>query len=446
MHVFCDWIEVIVPCTHFEEVLGGYKIKHDSDGNEIQRERFGKTVYGLELSKEERQALKLEDPGLFGCLAMSERSIYSLYNEKMKTDTKISLAFDLCYSDLKTWQIETFGGMHESCPFYKEYAQHYAEYKQAKYDKLQAEGGFEYLWISGNPTKFLTYQNVWGKADFKSAVVDFIFAVIDKLEIELTEYERALICGGHFLVRRFDITTNFRLEKRSDVSLFLKALAAQGTSRYQAVRNCETTVYFGPHSKEKKVRLYDKFAEVCKGLKYAPAQIVDDAVEEARNLVRFEVAYYAKYLRRVGQSFRKLCTYIDNKGGLSEIMSKELEYLNLGQAALTRNAARDFVREVKHDFEKWHREFKDGERKDAPPRFRNSLIATLLAWIEGENVKELLAENTYYKYRRFLKERYHIDIANTCVIGDKSEVIPLIKIIEASTAQPSEKFAKKYLA
>ena len=68
-----------------------------------------------------------------------------------------------------------------------------------------------------------------------------------------------------------------------------------------------------------------------------------------------------------------------------------------------------------------------------PPRLR----AFYEAWVNGVDLREILPKNTFYRYRRQLLP-LGVDLAVRQPCEDRSNVVPLIRILEAIPVGPPE--------
>ena len=68
---------------------------------------------------------------------------------------------------------------------------------------------------------------------------------------------------------------------------------------------------------------------------------------------------------------------------------------------------------------------KDDVLDSLPPRLR----MVYQTWLNGDDLKQILPHNTFYRYKKALRE-FGIDISSKSP-KEKSNVIPLIRVLEA---------------
>jgi len=298
---------------------------------------------------------------------------------------------------------------------------------------------FLFLDISGNPTKFLQGQNVWGSNDMRACCLSYIKTILKQLNYweKMTKKERENVENFHVWCTRFDLTTNFDLGNVADKNAFLSAVSKQAESKRGKKQAINTTTYFGS-VEYLQVKFYDKSTEVAANLPKLNFQQSKDEQKDSLKYRKFaghihnEILGLVRCELRLGRGFlRKNCglylnsvlEYIE-KGGL---IMREVKKLKLGQHA-TKQSLKEAQRTL--------------EALAAAKSLPRACVGIFVNWRNGETVQNLVARATFYKYRKLILEAVNIDISlvRTEEKKRRAKVVPLIREIEAAPAQPSQIF------
>jgi len=271
------------------------------------------------------------------------------------------------------------------------------------------------LYISGNPVKWLTGQNVLGTNNLRLLITETLDRVIDRLR--LFECPRMLqaLRDGNVNLTRVDCTFSYRVGSNSDVVLWLEAMEHachvrfRGRGHYSQAMCCLTygmTMKEGaaPTASRRSIfKFYNKWQEMGEHPPTCDHVLGEQLREKVWGTVRGEACYRGIELKRLGK-----------------------ERLSAWNACTALELHRDWVEkmEMAETYELKHQ-----EQQNLPRR----LQATYRLWKNGETMKELLSKSTFYEHRRHLLE-HGIDIANSCPAPDKNwkgRVIPIIRVLEA---------------
>jgi len=298
---------------------------------------------------------------------------------------------------------------------------------------------FLFLDISGNPTKYLQGQNIWGSSNIREVCIEYIKAVLKQLNLweKMTAKERKNVLALRVWCTRFDLTTNFDLRTVADKSAFLGAVSKQAESKRGKKQAINSTTYFGS-AEYLQVKFYDKANEVAAGLpklnykspkneqshvlKYR--EFVGKIHDEIMGLVRCELRLGRGFIRKnCGMYLLSVLEYIE-KGG---VIMGEVKKLKLGQ-----HATRQSLKEAQKALESM------AEAKAIP----RACVGIFVNWRNGETCQNLVARATFYKYRKLILEAVNIDISlvRTEEKKRRAKVVPLIREIEAAPAFPCEAF------
>lgn len=172
--------------------------------------------------------------------------------------------------------------------------------------------GQTYVYISGNPAKFLQGHNIYGSDDIFTLSALFFSAVAKNLGLDIDVQDRWFQIGrtGRYELTRVDITYNFRVDGGSDqVNKWIRA--AHRTAR-MSHKNASplkgNTLYFGKHSRRHTVKFYNKRQDLDahpidkKILEHSACwgSVHDAMLKDAEGLLRCEQTFRGKKLREMG--------------------------------------------------------------------------------------------------------------------------------------------------
>ena len=259
--------------------------------------------------------------------------------------------------------------------------------------------------ISGNPAKFLQGHNVFGTNDLKYLVAKMIdkLCMIDELELKPTDIEYENIQEGKYHLSRVDVNEHFAFPSAQVARAWLRAAGNSANMKFRGAGLFkEGTLYF--EGKRYIPKIYFKYDEINSKDKShrLPDELlqIPELIEYAEKSLRFEI----------------------------KILSTQLKdwYLHLGC-----NWDADTATMLIND------QFISKLQLSANMPIENEVIESLpknlrltyTAWINGEDLRQVLSRPTFYRYRTRLME-YGIDIS---IVKDKeqSNVVPMIRYLEA---------------
>lgn len=262
--------------------------------------------------------------------------------------------------------------------------------------------GSNQIWISGNPVKFLQGHNLFGSSDLKNLMIKF-FKKLVELPIGLCPnvFEWEMICTGDYEVSRVDVNETWHLKDRAEVLAFIRALGDSSTMQYRGRGQFSgDTLYFGKNSRRWGLKCYSKGKEIgVKGHKLPSELSLPEMVDYAEKALRIELVMRQMELKRLGLNMVKAW---DMDTG-EVLLLKYISQLQISDVCMLKDDVLDTL----------------------PPRLR----LTYQAWLNGDDLKAVLPQRTYYHYRRQLRE-YGIDISSPSP-KEKTNVIPLIRVLEA---------------
>lgn len=261
--------------------------------------------------------------------------------------------------------------------------------------------------ISGNPAKFLQGHNVFGTNDLKYLVAKMIdkLCMIDELELKPTDIEYENIQEGKYHLSRVDVNEHFAFPSAQVARAWLRAAGNSANMKFRGAGLFkEGTLYF--EGKRYIPKIYFKYDEINSKDKShrLPDELlqIPELIEYAEKSLRFEI----------------------------KILSTQLKdwYLHLGC-----NWDADTATMLIND------QFISKLQLSANMPIENEVIQSLpknlrltyTAWVNGEDLRQVLSRPTFYRYRTRLME-YGIDISIVKDIEkEQSNVVSMIRYLEA---------------
>lgn len=244
------------------------------------------------------------------------------------------------------------------------------------------------LWISGNPTKFLTGQN----ADGPDSVGALLRSCLARVAAALSAPYIATLSAGR--LTRIDCTYSYDLGSLERVREVLRVASLTARARHQGRSHTSyQTVYLGQHSRRHSVKLYAKADELAQHPPFGlPTDVEADLRGQASGLLRVEVTARRLELEdnRMAQLGAWSCP--------SAVRRTWQRYW--GRVEI--NAAMDLL---------------EDETLALPRRMRG----TYELWRRGVDCYELLSRPTYYRHRKELLQlsggRVDIAIIRPAIVG-----------------------------
>lgn len=260
------------------------------------------------------------------------------------------------------------------------------------------------LWMNGNPSKFLQGHNVFGSDDIVSLLFDVFTKLIKQFNLRPTSEEIERIKTGDYPISTVDINYSFSLPSRSDVLAFIRALEFKAKTRHGKPSTKGGTLYFGKTSEYWAIKFYCKAEEIQTSRGKLPLPIQNKGIEEwVDNILRIELRLLSKQLKRLN---------ILNVKDLNTTTIKQLFNEYLGKIEMTEQI-----------------KLTDEIMINMP----NKLRSTYTLWSEGHDLRALISKSAYYRHRTALKAfGINIDLRPESI--NKSNVVPLVRIIEATPA------------
>lgn len=265
------------------------------------------------------------------------------------------------------------------------------------------------IMFMGNPTKFLQGHNLFGINDPIRLMWLCYKSICDKLyDAGLTPTLQDLdwVKRGYYTVSRVDINETWFLKTKEDVLAWIRSAGDKVSMPYRG-RGVYSgdTLYWGKGSKYYFLKAYSKGDEINSKKSNFPDDLrTPQMLEYADRALRVELQLCSKALREWDINY--LCKWTPELPRM--LLMKQIRGLEMSNNFKLSN---DVV-------------------KSLPSRLR----LAYLGWLNGEDLRAILPKNTFYRYRRKLKE-YDIDISMVRDIDKPVDnVIPLIRVLEAEPA------------
>jgi hypothetical protein len=278
--------------------------------------------------------------------------------------------------------------------------------------KVQAIGGR--LYVSGNPVKFFTGQNIAGTNDLGRLVRMTVDAVWDLLRLmPCLDAFRALESGDVNLTR-VDCTFAYSVGSDDDVVTWLEAMERACHVRFRGRGHFDQgmcSLMFGltmqgegkkaKASRRSTFKFYNKWREVGAHPMTCREDIAQELRECILGAVRGEACYRGIELQRLG--YERLSAW--DEGTALKLHREWVDRMEMAETFTLKS-------EQEKDLPRW-------------------LQSTYRHWRSGEDVRGLLSRRTFYRQRKELLA-HGIDIAQPRITAaDPVKVIPILRVLEA---------------
>ena len=276
---------------------------------------------------------------------------------------------------------------------------------QVRTETVSGTGEGASLRIHGNPVKWFQGHNLFGSDDLVGLVAELMHALTPLLELTPTSDDIAMWWAGNWTITRIDVTQTFSLSSRADVRAWLRSAEHSAHMRHRGKGMFQNgTLYFGKHSRRWSLKCYSKGDE-CE----TPGHLLPSALQVPGLLSYADTALRVELVLRSMELKRRRLDLASNWGE-----SDTLEAFNECLQGLQMSDVHTLPSAV---------------LSDLPPR----LVAVYHLWIEGHDLRAMYPKPTFYRYRSQLLE-HGVDIAIKQPREDRSNVVPLVRVLEAKPA------------
>lgn len=256
--------------------------------------------------------------------------------------------------------------------------------------------------FSGNPAKFLQGHNLFGISDIVPLMKETMRRVYSKLGILPTASNWKALEEGNYTISRLDITAMLELPTRGDVLAWIRAAAHASRSRHKSAGILKgDTLYWGKNSRRWAIKVYSKGQEIDVPGHELPKKILhhNKLVDWADNKLRIELVLRSAELKKLDLRYAREFDSLKAEQVFRSYLDRIIMPENF---SLSTDILESLPRNVRGSY---------------------------LLWKHGEDLREALSKNTYYKHRRILLE-HGIDIS-VLQKKDQSNIVPLVKVLEA---------------
>jgi II/X family phage/plasmid replication protein len=245
-------------------------------------------------------------------------------------------------------------------------------------------------------------------------VYDAFTAICCRLDIAPSVADLEAVRSGAYRISTVDINQAFELPTRSDVLAWIRAAEYKSRTRHGRPQMKGGTIYWGKHSQRWALKAYSKGEEIEVPKHRLPEALLDTPLAKwANNKLRLELRLKSKELEKLG---------IETAADLTPVRARQLYGEYVGRLDMKEQIALSTEEHLK-----------------LPQRLRG----TYALWRCGEDLRSTLPKATYFRHRKAFLE-YGIDIALRQESLDRSNVVPLIRILQAEPASiPEWAFAQR---
>lgn len=259
------------------------------------------------------------------------------------------------------------------------------------------------LYLSGNPVKLLQGHNLFGSLDLWGLYLEAGMFVRqsaglfpgpqtwDSCEFSPPRYTRV------------DITRSYRFSTEAEALDYIRYVAGQAKSRHGAAKLYGSgTAYLGQNSRRWSMKIYAKHQELTAGIKGAArklksAFIPDELMDWAKGIVRFELTLRAPEIQKLDSPLE-----LHNPDRLRQLWQSYFDHIQFNE-----NAAMSH----RHDL----------IEETLPAR----LQGTLSMWRDGRDLRRVIPERTFYRYRQEILKLCGVDIAVPPTSDSVASVAPV---------------------
>ena len=275
-------------------------------------------------------------------------------------------------------------------------------------EDLNGEGMATTLWISGNPSKFLQGHNVFGSDDLVALVYDSVIKIADALDITPNEMDLERIRRGVYPLCATHINYSFELPSQPDVVTWLDAASKKSRSRHGTPTFKGTTVTWGTKRSRWMGKAYSKYEEInCKKKGHKlPDELLDTPITAwCENKLRFEIELKGKELKEHDIALAR---------DLPTIRVSQLFREYVGRIEMSEQVA-----------------MCTEDQLDLP----KPLQTTYALWKARVDVRPIYSRAKFYRHRKEIKDLCGVDISLDVDDSLVSNVVPLIRVLEATPAE-----------
>lgn len=270
------------------------------------------------------------------------------------------------------------------------------------------------LEISGNPTKWLQGHNLFGGFAAPGPLVEALMCRLCELlpGLQPTAHNYRQWADGRVELLRVDLTWMLLLDSRAAVRAWIRAAERSAYLKHRGRGSLTKngTLYYGKHSRRWALKFYSKGDELEAGKDHGLSEQIErhvDLLSYADRALRCELVMRGMELRR--RNLRWGFDWLDTTG--AETLKGIVQGLNMSDQVTLPTTALESL----------------------PSRLRMAYES----WLTGLDLREILPKRTFYHYRKQLLP-LGVDLAIRQPHEDRSNVVPLVRVLEAVPMGPPE--------
>jgi len=265
-------------------------------------------------------------------------------------------------------------------------------------------GNPTHIRVHGNPVKWFQGHNVFGSNDVHGIVMETMRALARALDVIPTPDDVEAWTQGHVELYRVDITESHDFGNNQTVTAVIRTLeqSAYLKHRGKGTLYSDQTLYFGQHSRRWSIKMYNKYQEMQVKGHQLPKELHHTSLPEiTKSLLRTELTLRRPELLR--QDLEKVLHWTDTTP--AEVFAEKLAGLDMSQNHVM-----------------------TADDLEAIPL---KLRAVYQLWAQGSDLRQLYPRRTFYRHRKALLE-HGVDISiQQPSEKEDSNVVPLVRIVEA---------------
>lgn len=229
--------------------------------------------------------------------------------------------------------------------------------------------------FSGNPVKFLKGHNLYGSTDIVALMKHTLEQIFRQLNITPSPANWSAIRAGQYAITRIDLNEMIKMGSLADVLAWIRATSHASRSRHKSGGILKgDTLYWGKNSRRWAMKLYAKGQEISAKGHELPENLSSRAplTQWAQDKLRWELVLRSPELKK-----HELNTAVALANANFRILFDT--YKSRIVLPDNRDLANNILRQL--------------------PRH---LRATYSLWKSGEDLRQAMTKNTFYRHRRML--------------------------------------------
>jgi len=278
----------------------------------------------------------------------------------------------------------------------------YSDKIMLKTHSLDGDSNPSHIYISGNPVKFFQGHNIFGHNNPHTLTLALLNYLTEQLpQLQPTPQQREWWGVGAYEFTRVDLNSMFSLGSYPAVNDWLRSAEFSSRTRHGRPAMKGGTLYWGKNSRRWSLKAYSKGEEIQKHL---PTRALPEQLQDWTNdKLRLELTLRQMELKESGAHVA--ANWASGHTTAQGLYSQYIAKLNM-------------VDNMRIDH--------DQLITQLPAR----LAGTYVKWRDGYDLLSLMTRRTFYRHRKELLA-YGVDITNKAPPRETSNVVPLVRVVEA---------------